>query len=265
MVDRHQRGMDRNAIPMEHGSLVGHSTSQSTELEGVVTGDTLSSQIPNEWQSSFGIQGNLVGPSDRVLADLSAFPQQMFSLTEHENSTTGLPERRESTITLENPDFDIQPSSSSGYTLQPATDTANEQQVPHPYQIIGDSSQSNHTESPTNLMDHIFFDMQLVFPEDCEIDRTSENVVTQVMGPTCDQDPHLIRYHRYNTQNVFTYNRISYRNVADPDDSVQLEYTRVEASSIKADELPSSQILSEEKSKLEDMISHEAGERLIQL
>jgi hypothetical protein len=252
MVDRHQRGVDRNAMPMEQGSLVDHSTSQSNELEGVVAGDTLSSQIPNEWQSSFGIQGNLVGPSDRVLANLSAFPQQMFSL-------------RESTITMENPDFDIQPSLSSGYTSQPATDTTNEQQVPHPYQIIGDSSQSNHTESPTNLMDHIFFDMQLVFPEDCEIDRTSENVVTQVMGPTCDQDPHLIRYHRYNAQNLFTYNRISYRNVADPDDSVQLEYTRVEASSIKADELPSLQILSEEKSKLEDMIPHEAGVRLIQL
>jgi hypothetical protein len=265
MVDRHQRGVDRNAIPIEQGSLVGHSTSQSIELEGAVDGDTLLSQVPNEWQSSFGIQGNLAGPSDRILADLGAFPQDMFSLAEHEDSTTGLPERRENTVAMENRDFDIQPSLSTGYTSQSATDTANEQQVLPQYQIIGDSSQSNHTESPTNLMDHIFFDMQLVYPEDCEIDRAPENVVTQVMGPTCDQDPHLIRYHRYNAQNLFTYNRISYRNVADPHDSVQLEYTRVEANSIKADELPSSQILSEEKSKLEDMIPHEAGERLIQL
>jgi hypothetical protein len=265
MLDRPQRGVDRNAIPMEQGSLVGHSTSQSIELEGAVEGDTLLRQVPNEWLSSFGIQGDLVGPTDRVLGDLGAFPQQMFSLTEHEDSTTGLPERRENAVTMENRDFDIQPSLSSGYTSQPAMDTANEQQVPLQYQVIGDSNQSNHTESPTNLMDHIFFDMQLVYPEDCEIDRAPDNVVTEVMGPTCDQDPHLIRYHRYNAQNLFTYNRITYRNVADPDDSVQLEYTRVEASLVKADELPSSQTLSEEKSKLEDMIPHEAGERLIQL
>jgi len=249
---------------MEQGSLVGHSTSQSIELEGAVEGDTLLRQVPNEWLSSFGIQGDFVGPTDLVLGDLGAFPQQMFSLAEHEDSTTGLPERRENAVRMETRDFDIQPSLSSGYTSQPATDTANEQ-VHLQHQIIGDSSQSNHTESPTNLMDHIFFDMQLVYPEDCEIDRAPENVVTEVMGPTCDQDPHLIRYHRYNAQNLFTYSRISYRNVADPHDSVQLENTRIEANSIKADELPSLRTLSEEKSKLEDMIPHEAGERFIQL
>jgi hypothetical protein len=250
---------------MEQGSLVGHSTSQSIEFERMVGEEPLLGNVPNDWHSSFGLQENWVGSSDQVLADLNLFPEQMFSSSEQEASTTRVPEGRGNAFTMENSDFDLEPSFISGYNSQTTTDTANEQQAPMRYQPIGDSSQSNLTESPTSLMDHNFIDMKIVYPEDCEIDKTPENVVTQVMGPTCDQDPHLIRYHRYNAQNLFTYNRISYRNVADPEDSVQLEYTRVEGSSIKADELPNAQKLSEEKSKLEDMIPHEAGEKLIQL
>ena len=115
------------------------------------------------------------------------------------------------------------------------------------------------------LLDHDFFDIPILFPEDCPVDSEPENVITHVMGPTGDQNPHLIKYHRFDTQNLFIYNRISYRTVADPQNDVQFEYTRVEPSSLKTEQLPNAQTLVLEKIKLDGMIPPEAGEKLIQL
>jgi hypothetical protein len=115
------------------------------------------------------------------------------------------------------------------------------------------------------LLDHDFFDIPILFPEDCPIDSAAENVITQAMGPTGDQNPQLIKYHRFDAQNLFIYNRISYRTVACPQNDVQFEYTRVEPSSLKAEQLLNPQTLDLEKTKLNDMIPPEAGEKLIQL
>lgn len=106
---------------------------------------------------------------------------------------------------------------------------------------------------------------ELIFPESVSLDSIPEHVNMQVMGPTGDQDPHLIKYHRFNSQNVFTYNRISYRTVVDRESSVQFELTRSDHSSAKADQNSNATALIDERNKLEKLIPPDAGVRLIQL
>lgn len=115
------------------------------------------------------------------------------------------------------------------------------------------------------LLDHDLFDIPILYPEDYPIDAAPDNVVTQVMGPTGDQDPHMIKYRRFDEQNLFVHDQLSYRTVADSENSVQFEYTRVEASSLKTEQFSSPQMLLFEKAKLEGMIPFEAGEKFIQL
>ena len=134
-----------------------------------------------------------------------------------------------------------------------------------PYSQADPSSEEHSPFDIQPLLDHDFFDIPILYPEDCPIDTAPDNVITQVMGPTGDQNPHMIKYHRFDEQNLFVYNRISYRTVADSGNSVQLEYTRVEPSSLKTEQLPSPQTLLLEKAKLEGMIPSEAGEKFIQL
>lgn len=106
---------------------------------------------------------------------------------------------------------------------------------------------------------------ELIFPESLSLDSIPEHVDLQVMGPTGDQDPHLIKYHRFNSQNIFTYNRISYRTVVDRESSVQFELTRADHSVTKTGEGSNATTLLDEKTKLERLIPPDAGVRLIQL
>lgn len=103
------------------------------------------------------------------------------------------------------------------------------------------------------------------FPESMSLESTVEDATMQVMGPTGDQDPHLIKYHRYNENNIFKYNRIAYRTVKDRESSVHFEYTRSELSPPKFDNQPSQASLSDEKIKLNQIISPETGAKLIEL
>ena len=105
----------------------------------------------------------------------------------------------------------------------------------------------------------------IILPESLPLDSLPDNVNMQIMGPTGDQDPHLIKYHRYNSQNVFKYNRIFYRTVIDQYSFDQFEFTRSDHSSIKSDERSQSAALAEEKEKLQKLIPIDVGSRLIQL
>jgi hypothetical protein len=106
---------------------------------------------------------------------------------------------------------------------------------------------------------------EVILPESCSLDSIAENVSMQIMGPTGDQDPHLVRYQRYNSQNTFTYNRISYRTVVDRNSYDQFEFTRSDHSSIKTNQCLHSVALLEEKDKLQNLIPLDIGERLILL
>ena len=118
--------------------------------------------------------------------------------------------------------------------------------------------------SPAVSLQDSSSERELIFPESYSLDSIPGNVNMQIMGPTSDQDPHIIQYHRYNAQNMFTYNRVSYRTVTDRESSVQFEYTRSDHTSVRADDRSNTALL-DEKTKLEKLISPEAGIRLIQL
>ena len=118
--------------------------------------------------------------------------------------------------------------------------------------------------SPAVSLQDSSSERELIFPESYSLDSIPGNVNMQIMGPTSDQDPHIIQYHRYNAQNMFTYNRVSYRTVTGRESSVQFEYTRSDHTSVRADDRSHTALL-DEKTKLEKLIPPEAGIRLIQL